>query len=202
MNKCQSTRSVLRLSSIGLLAAMILASSAAAETDRHVDLELRAGAGTVCGTCRDRDLTPSVIKGTVQLFVDALFPIWRIGPGALEAGPYVKGALLDGADVPQIAGGLVMGYHIGRWEILGNAGFAYATEQVGVERSDGLQLAQTKHTYDLGLTVRYEINRYFISTGYTHNSNGSGIGLNYAEGKGFNPGYDQIFVGVGIRFEP
>jgi hypothetical protein len=143
-----------------------------------------------------------VVKGTVQLFADALFPIRQLGPGSLEAGPYVKSALLDGAEVAQIAGGLLLGYRVGRWEILGNAAFAYATERVGVDRPPYVRLEQTKHTYDLGLMVRYDINRYFISAGYTHNSNGSGIGLNYAEGTGQNPGYDQIFLGIGIRLDP
>jgi hypothetical protein len=109
--------------------------------------------------------------------------------------------LLDGAELPQAAAGLAIGYRWGRWELLGNAGLAYATERVGETVADGLSYpGQTKHTYDLGATARYDLKGYFLSLGYQHNSNGSGLGLNFLDGKGFNPGYDQVFVGIGTRF--
>lgn len=112
--------------------------------------------------------------------------------------PVCKGALLDGVRVPLIAGGVILGYRFGKYEILVNGGLAYATERLGETTSD--RLGQTKHTYDLGLTLRYEINRYFISVGYQHNSDGSSFGLNFVQGKGTNPGYDNAFLGVGVRF--
>ena len=171
--------------------------------ERHLDVEFRAGAGAVCGACRGRDIDDLSVKPTVQLLADYLFPVATLGPGTFEAGPYVKGALLDGLDIPQIAGGLMLGYRLERWEFVANAGLAYATERVGDRRIPGvLNSGQTKHTYDLGLSLRYNIERYFVSLGYTHNSNGEGLGINYAGGKGLNPGYDVVFVGVGIRFGP
>lgn len=153
----------------------------------------------LCGTCTDNDEgLRQTIKMTAQIFADMLFPVTTIGDGAFEIGPYAKGALLDGINVPLIAGGVVLGYRSGPYEILVNGGLAYATERIGETTSD--RLGQTKHTYDLGLSLRYDINRYFISGGYQHNSNGSSFGLNFAHGKGTNPGYDNVFIGVGIRF--
>jgi hypothetical protein len=169
--------------------------------ESHVDVELRAGAGMVCGWCRYRGELEDTIKPTVQIFADAMIPVWGVGSGHFELGPYLKGGLIDGAAVPQVAGGLAIGYRWGSWEVLGNAGLAYATERVGETTAGGLYYpGQTKHTYDLGASVRYDINGYFISLGYQHNSNGSGLGLNFFDGKGFNPGYDQVFLGVGTRF--
>ncbi|HZS12636.1 MAG TPA: hypothetical protein VFA38_10325 [Nitrospirales bacterium] len=188
-----------------VLIAILASGSAAFAGDldqRHLDVELRAGAGAVCGTCRGRDIGDLSVKPTLQLFADYLFPVAQIGPGIFEAGPYAKGALLNGVDLPQIAGGLVLGYRIERWEFLANAGLAYSTERIDDRRLPGVAFSgQTKHTYDLGLSVRYEIDRYFLSGGYTHNSNGEGLSINYAGGKGLNPGYDQLFLGVGIRFD-
>jgi len=138
---------------------------------------------------------------TAQIFADRLFPVTTIGEGVLEIGPYVKGALLDGVSVPLIAGGGILGYRFGNYEILLNGGFAYATERIGETTSDGVvHPGQTKHTYDLGFTVRYDINQYFISAGYQHNSNGTGFNIEYDHAKGSNPGYDNVFAGVGIRF--
>ena len=141
------------------------------------------------------------IKMTAQIFADRLFPVTTIGGGAFEVGPYAKGALLDGASVPQIAGGAILGYRLGNYEILMNGGLAYATERIGENTSDGVvHPGQTKQTYDLGITLRYDITRYFISAGYQHNSNGSSFNLDVFHQKGSNPGYDNAFVGVGIRF--
>jgi hypothetical protein len=164
----------------------------------HTDLEFRLGAGVLNGTATDNDEgLPRTIKMTAQIFVDRLFPVTTIGDGAFEIGPYAKGALLDGVSVPQIAGGVILGYRSGNYEILINGGLAYATERIG-ETPD--HLGQTKNTYDLGLILRYDINQYFISSGYQHNSNGSHFDIDYIRGKGQNPGYDQLFAGVGIRF--
>ncbi len=60
--------------------------------------------------------------------------------------------------------------------------------------------SQTKHTYDLGLTLRYDIEQFFLSGGYQHNSNGTALGINFIHGKGGNPGFDNVFVGAGVRF--
>ena len=160
----------------------------------HTDLELRVGADALCGTCEDSHR----FRTTVQVFVDRLFPVRRLGDGVLEIGPYAKGALLDGGHVPQIAGGAVVGYRLGRYEILANLGLAYATEGIGSPGSD--DSSQTKATYDLGLSVRYDLNPYYFSVGYKHNSNGEALGLNFTGAKERNPGIDGVFIGVGIRF--
>ena len=166
----------------------------------HTDVEFRLGGGLVCGRCTETD-HPQNIKMTAQIFADRLFPVTTIGDGALEIGPYAKGALLDGVNIPLIAGGVILGYRVGHYEILVNGGLAYATERIG-ETGSGrfIEPGQTKHTYDLGLSLRYELNQYFISAGYQHNSNGTGFGMNFISGKGANPGYDNVFAGVGIRF--
>jgi bacterioferritin-associated ferredoxin len=168
----------------------------------HTDVEFRLGGGVLCGTCQENDEGLSrTIKMTAQIFADRLFPVTTIGDGVFEIGPYVKGALLDGVNVPLIAGGAIVGYRIGTYEILVNGGFGYATERIGETTSDGVvHPGQTKHTYDLGVTLRYDINQYFISAGYQHNSNGTGFNIEYAHAKGSNPGYDNVFAGVGIRF--
>jgi hypothetical protein len=115
----------------------------------------------------------------------------------LEIGPYAKGALLDGGHVPQIAGGAVVGYRFDRYEVLVNVGLAYATDKIG---SPGPDESQTNLTYDLGLTLRYDINQYYFSVGYQHNSNGEDYGINVLGRKERNPGIDVLFVGVGVRF--
>jgi len=168
----------------------------------HTDVEFRLGGGVLCGTCQENDEGLSrTIKMTAQIFADRLFPVTTIGDGVFEIGPYAKGALLDGVSVPLIAGGAIVGYRVGTYEILVNGGFGYATERIGETTSDGVvHPGQTKHTYDLGLTLRYDINQYFISAGYQHNSNGTGFNIEYAHAKGSNPGYDNVFAGVGIRF--
>ena len=163
----------------------------------HTDVEFRLGAGETCGICDHRHGAPSNIRPTVQLFADRLFPMAPIGSGTLEIGPYVKGALLDGADVPQIAGGALLGYRIGNYEVLVNGGLAYATERIGETASES---GQTKHTYDLGLALRYDFAQHFVSIGYQHNSNGRELGVSTIHGKGTNHGYDNIFIGVGMRF--
>jgi hypothetical protein len=144
---------------------------------------------------------PRTIKMTAQIFADRLFPVITMGEGVFEIGPYAKGALLDGVTVPLIAGGAILGYRLGNYEILVNGGLAYATERIGENTSNGIVYpGQTKQTYDLGLSLRYDINQYFISAGYQHNSNGSALNLDFIHQKGTNPGYDNAFVGVGIRF--
>jgi len=168
----------------------------------HTDLEFRLGAGVLNGTAGDNDENvPRTIKMTAQIFVDRLFPVTTYRDGVFEIGPYVKGALLDGVNVPQIAGGGILGYRFGNYEILVNGGLAYATERIGENTSDGVvHPGQTKQTYDLGFSLRYDITRYFISAGYQHNSNGESFNLDFIHQKGSNPGYDNAFVGVGIRF--
>jgi len=168
----------------------------------HNDLELRLGAGMLNGTDPDNEeKLPRTIKMTMQVFADRLIPIVTVGGGAIEIGPYARGALLDGVSVPLIAGGAILGYRVGNYEIVLNAGLAYATQRIGENTSDGVvHRGQTKGTYDLGLWLRYSISRYFISAGYQHNSNGSTFGLNWFPGKGQNPGYDNVSAGVGIRF--
>jgi hypothetical protein len=170
--------------------------------DAHTDVEFRLGAGVLCGTCFDNDdQVPRTIKMTAQIFADRLFPLITIGEGVFEIGPYAKGALLDGVTVPLIAGGGILGYRFGNYEILVNGGLAYATERMGENTSNGIvHPGQTKSMYDLGLSLRYDINQYFISAGYTHNSNGASFNLDFIHQKGSNPGYDNLFVGVGIRF--
>jgi hypothetical protein len=156
----------------------------------------------LCGTCTDNEEgLRQTIKMTAQIFADRLFPVISIGEGVFEIGPYAKAALLDGVTVPLIAGGAILGYRVGNYEILVNVGLAYAMEHIGQTTSDGVvHPGQTQHTYDLGLTLRYDINQYFISAGYQHNSNGTGLYIEYAEAAGSNPGYDNVFAGVGIRF--
>ncbi|MDE3218502.1 MAG: hypothetical protein KGO23_03900, partial [Nitrospirota bacterium] len=168
----------------------------------HTDLEFRLGGGVLNGTSLDNDEgVPRTIKMTAQIFADRLFPVTTIGDGVVEIGPYVKGALLDGVSVPLVAGGVILGYRFGNYEILVNGGLAYATERIGENTSDGsVHPGQTKQTYDLGLSLRYDIDQYFISAGYQHNSNGSHFDINFIPEKGSNPGYDNLFVGVGIRF--
>ena len=154
------------------------------------------------GTATDNEEgVPRTIKMTAQIFADRLFPVTTIGDGVFEVGPYVKGALLDGVTVPLIAGGAIVGYRVGKYEILVNGGFGYATERIGENISNGIvHPGQTKQTYDLGISLRYDINQYFISAGYQHNSNGSRFDLDFIHQRGSNPGYDNVFAGVGIRF--
>jgi len=165
----------------------------------HTDVEFRLGAGVLNGISSSNDEgLPRTIKMTAQIFADRLFPVTTIGEGALEIGPYAKGALLDGVSVPLVAGGLILGYRLRSYEILFNGGLAYATDRIGETTS---RLGQTKQTYDLGLTMRYDLNQYFISAGYQHNSNGSGYELDVIRSRnGQNPGYDNVFVGVGLHF--
>lgn len=168
----------------------------------HTDIEFRLGTGVLNGTDLDNDEgVTRTIKMTAQIFADRLFPVTTIGDGVFEIGPYAKGALLDGVTVPLIAGGGILGYRFGNYEILVNGGLAYATEHMGENTSNGIvHPGQTKSMYDLGLSLRYDINQYFISAGYQHNSNGSHFDLDFIHQKGSNPGYDNVFVGVGIRF--
>ena len=169
----------------------------------HTDVEFRLGGGVLNGTDPDNndEGVPRTIKMTAQIFADRLFPVTTLGEGLLEIGPYARGALLDGIDVPLIAGGGVVGYRFGNYEILVNGGLAYATERIGENTSNGIvHPGQTKQTYDLGFSLRYDIKQYFISAGYQHNSNGSALNFDFIHQKGTNPGYDNVFVGVGIRF--
>lgn len=92
----------------------------------HTDVELRVGEEYLCGTCHARSF-----RTNVQVFADRLFPTKHIGDGVLEIGLYGKGALLDGVDVPQIAGGALVGYRFERYEVLANVGLAYATDKIG-----------------------------------------------------------------------
>jgi hypothetical protein len=177
-----------------MVAMIACADTAVAELSvPHTDLELRLGAEYVCGTCG-----PERLRATVQVFADRLFPVTRLGNGVLEVGPYVKGALLDGGHVPQIAGGALLGYRFGAYEVLVNTGLAYATERIGSTASP--DSGQTKLTYDLGASLRYDIKQYFISGGYGHNSNGHALGLDFIGGKGANPGIDSWLIGVGVHF--
>jgi len=177
-----------------LVATTVCAGAAIAEPfATHTDLELRVGEEWLCGTC-----DPHRARTIVQVFADRLFPTRRIGDGMLEVGPYVKGALLDGGHVPQIAGGAVVGYRFDRYEVLVNVGLAYATDKIGSPGSD--DSSQTNLTYDLGLSFRYDINQYYVSVGYNHNSNGEDYGLNVLGSKEHNPGIDALFVGVGVHF--
>lgn len=188
------TRTAKIIASAIIVAATICAATVGAEPYvAHTDLELRVGEDYLCGSC-----DPHRYRTTVQLFADRLFPIRRIGAGVFEVGPYVKGALLDGGHVPQIAGGAVVGYRIDRYEVLVNVGLAYATEEIGKLGSE--DSSQTRATYDLGLSLRYDINQYYFSVGYKHNSNGEDFGLNIFGKKEQNPGIDGVFAGVGARF--
>jgi len=162
----------------------------------HTDVELRVGEEYLCGTCHPRSF-----RTNVQVFADRLFPLTPIGDGVLEIGPYAKGALLDGVDVPQIAGGALLGYRFQRYEVLFNVGLAYATDKIGSPNSPGSSDSnQSNLTYDLGLSLRYDIHQYYVSVGYQHNSNGESTGLNVLGSKGHNVGIDAVFVGLGIRF--
>ncbi len=191
-------RRIVKFMARGMLVATIgWAGTAVAEPSvPHTDLELRVGEEWLCGTCH-----PHSFRTNVQVFADRLFPIKPIGDGVLEIGPYVKGALLDGVDVPQIAGGGVVGYRFERYEVLLNIGLAYATDKIGSPDHPGSSNAsQTNLTYDLGLSLRYDIHRYYVSLGYQHNSNGEDFGVNVLGSKEHNPGIDAVFVGAGIRF--
>lgn len=169
--------------------------------EAHTDVEFRVGGGVVCGTCANKDSFPWRIKTTAQLLVDRLFPVATIGNGAFEIGPYAKGAMLDGMNIPQVAGGVMFGYRQGQYEVLANVGLAYATERIGeIPSGRSADQGQSKHTYDLGLSLRYDIDRYFITAGYQHNSNGEDLGVNFSSGKGSNHGYDTLNAGVGIHF--
>jgi hypothetical protein len=163
----------------------------------HTDLEFRVGVDYVCGTCGGDERTYR-FRTMFQVFADRLFPVTRLGDGVLEIGPYVKGALLDGGEVPLIAGGAIVGYRFGAYEVLVNVGRAYATEIIG--KTSSPDSGQSRQTYDLGLSLRYEIEQYFISVGYQHNSNGQSLGLNFNKAQGSNPGIDGVFAGVGVRF--
>ncbi len=163
----------------------------------HTDLQFRVGVDYVCGTCGGDERTYR-FRTMLQVVADRLFPVTRLGDGVLELGPYVKGALLDGGEVPQIAGGAAVGYRFGAYEVVINVGRAYATEIIG--KTSSPDSGQSRQTYDLGLSLRYEINQYFISVGYGHNSNGQSLGLNFNKAQGANPGIDNVFVGVGVRF--
>jgi hypothetical protein len=168
----------------------------------HTDVEFALGAGVLnaTGTTNPEGLTRT-IKMTAQIFADRLFPVTTIGEGVVEIGPYAKGALLDGVSVPLIAGGAILGYRVGRYEILVHVGLAYATERIGENTSNGVtHLGQTKATYDLGFSLRYDINQFFISAGYQHNSDGAALGIHFIDGKGQNPGYDNVLLGVGLHF--
>jgi hypothetical protein len=187
-------RLVQTIAGIILVATITCGSTAVAEPYvAHTDLEVRVGEDALCGTCAAHRF-----RTAVQVFADRLIPIRRIGDGVLEIGPYAKGALLDGGHVPQIAGGAVVGYRFGAYEVLVNAGLAYATERIGSPGSE--DSSQTKGTYDLGLSVRYDINHYYVSVGYKHNSNGEDYGLNFLGKKEQNPGIDGLFVGLGVHF--
>ncbi|HYM38492.1 MAG TPA: hypothetical protein VES96_08820 [Nitrospiraceae bacterium] len=195
---------LLRQAGLVLLGLLVWAGPAFPETDSaHTDVEFRLGLGTLCGTCEDREGFATNLNMTAQLFADRLFPIMTLGSGSLEIGPYVKGALLNGVETPQIAGGLAFGYRIGKYEVVMNGGLAYATDRIEASVNKGDQIinkSQTKHTYDLGLTLRYDIEQFFLSGGYQHNSNGTALGINFIHGKGGNPGFDNVFVGAGVRF--
>jgi len=183
---------------MGMMLAVIACSGTAMAESyvAHSDLELRVGEEWLCGTCHAHGA-----RTNVQVFADRLFPIKPIGNGMLEVGPYAKGALLDGVDVPQIAGGAIVGFRFNRYEILVNVGLAYATDKIGSPDSPGSSNAsQTNLTYDLGLSLRYDIQQYYASVGYQHNSNGESAGLNVLGSKEHNPGIDAVFVGVGFRF--
>lgn len=184
-----------------LATTAVVPSAIAHPYEAHTDVEFRLGAGVVCGTCIDRETSPWRGKATAQIFADRLFPVASIGEGTFEIGPYVKGALLDGMNIPQIGGGVAAGYQLGKYEALVNVGAAYSTDRIGEVRSPQFSSpGQTKHTYDLGFTLRYTIQRYFLSVGYQHNSNGRDVGVNFIGGKGANHGYDNVFAGVGIHF--
>jgi hypothetical protein len=136
---------ILRTLALMALPAMVFAQGASAQpAETHADVELRGGAGMVCGWCRYRGELEETIKPTVNLFADVLFPVWRLEGGSFEVGPYAKGALLDGVKVPQGAAGLAFGYRTGNWELLGNVGFAYATERIGIVQGPGGYPGQTK----------------------------------------------------------
>ena len=187
-----------------ILATVTFIQTAKAQpSDAHTDLEFRLGGGVLDGTDpgENEEGVSRTIKMTAQIFADRLFPVTTFGDGVVEIGPYAKGALLNGVTVPLIAGGVILGYRFGNYEILVNGGLAYATERIGENTSDGVfHPGQTKQTYDLGFSVRYDITPYFISAGYQHNSNGESFNLDFFHQKGSNPGYDNAFVGVGIRF--
>lgn len=180
---------------VGTLLAIIVSAEPVRSEPRpaYADVELRGGTDYLCGTCG-----PYRFRPMTQLFADISVPIIPLGSGTIEIGPHVKGTLLD-SHIPKIAGGMLLGYRIGNYELLGHIGRGYATERIGetVVPDSG----QTKGTYDLGVFGRYAISqRYFLSAGYQHNSNGEGFGVKFISGKGTNHGIDSVEVGVGIRF--
>ena len=148
-------------------------------------LRVSSRRGVLNGTdAENEEGVPRTIKMTAQIFADRLFPVTTMGDGIIEIGPYAKGALLDGVTVPLVAGGAILGYRLGKYEILVNGGLAYATKRIGENTSDGVvHPGQTKQTYDLGLSLRYDLNHYFVSAGYQHNSNGSAFDLDFIHQK-------------------
>jgi hypothetical protein len=182
---------------IGIMIALTVGSGTvnAEPSVAHADLELRVGADYVCGTCGN---AVGRFRTIAAVFADWLLPVARVGDGVLEIGPYAKGALLDGGHVQQIAGGAVVGYRLNDYEVMVNVGRAYATELIG--RTTSPNSGQSRQTYDLGLSLRRTINRFFVSIGYQHNSNGQSLGLNFNKERGDNPGIDSVYVGVGVRF--
>lgn len=186
----------------GLLAGLIIIATllcipyAHAETDdAHTDLEFRIGADYVCGICGHKTRR---LRAAGQLFIDRLYPLTKVGPGVFELGFYGKGALLDGGQVPQIAGGILLGYRFNMYELFIQAGRAYATDRIGATKYPNS--GQTRQTYDLGLTLRRDFERYYISVSWQHNSNGESLGINFCCGSGRNPGFDSVLLGGGIRF--
>jgi hypothetical protein len=109
-------------------------------SNAYTDLEFRLGGGVLNGTDpgENEESVSRTIEMTAQMFADRLFPVTTIGGGAFEVGPYGKGAFLDGVTVPLIAGGVILGYRFGNYEILVNGGLAYATERIGENTSDGV----------------------------------------------------------------
>ena len=184
----------MRLIGFVLIAMVTWRATAVAEPYvAHTDLEFRGGVDVMCGSC-----DPHRGRASFQVFADRLTPVLPFRNGMVEIGLYAKGALLDGGHVPQIAGGAIAGYRFQRYELIVNVGLAYATQEIGSAVSP--DSSQTRGTYDLGMALRYDIERYYLSIGYKHNSNGEDFGLNFFGSKEHNPGIDGVFLGVGIRF--
>jgi len=194
------------LAAIFVVAILLLGSVHEAQAVDY-DLEWRAGIGKfglVDGSSNGR--TPN--KMVQQIFTDALFPV----KGGFAAGPYLK--LTAIGEIPQLGGGLALGYRLDRFMFLLHGGAAYSLKRpddgptspygpnyIPPGGEDCWWMGQTKMTYDLGMSFRMFLNqKMYVSVGYDHNSNGHGLGINIFPGRGNNPGIDAILFGAGLRF--
>ncbi|MBL8022011.1 MAG: hypothetical protein JNM27_20215 [Leptospirales bacterium] len=170
----------------------------AREIKTSYDVELRAGQGLVCGTCKEN--VPWEPGPKVDLLLKSFFPLIPSSYGTIGPGLYGKVGSFDG--ITMASAGVLLGWDVGPFDLAGFAGAGYSRKRItdtihGIRRFQG----QTRHTYDLALTVGVPISEQFrLTATYGHNSNGSAIGINFLPDKGTNPGIDSLMLGVSYRF--